>query len=422
MAKWIKIHVPETFDVDRDRVQIICNESVNGEARISQTVAEVWKTQYRQILDHGFIGLVDFLGDDDTVVAAARLSYMKHTRRVNEDPGLIRYLLRHEHMTPFEMCEFLWHVKLPIFVERQWIRHRTANVNEMSARYSVLDSEMYMPDHAHCTPQARDNKQGRSDTLLSESDYKAVTAVLEHCYENAYQGYEHILGPMSVTDDKGKPVLKPDGTPMTVQKSPPDNINERRLWLNEAAINAIQKVRAEQTHKAAVDPEFKPTEWTEDAIAAKVREYYEANNFAMIEDDFPGIARELARLTLPLATYTQKYWKCDLRNTFHFMGLRSDPHAQYEVRVYSDAMMDMLAPFVPWCLSAFMDYHMNAVRLSRFEVGAVRDFLNRYRGILGENTFDADIEGHLKQSGASKREISEFMKRFVDVGENQSPS
>ena len=151
------------------------------------------------VLDHGFVRVVDYMGDDQAVVQAARVSYGKGTTRVTEDKGLIRYLMRHRHSTPFEMCEIKLHVKLPMFVARQWIRHRTASINEYSARYSVLDKEFYIPKKEHLAIQSKSNKQGRGD-ILSEVAAKEALKILKQDAENCYNSYEYLLNENSNGD------------------------------------------------------------------------------------------------------------------------------------------------------------------------------------------------------------------------------
>ena len=245
----------------------------------------------RPVLDHGFVRVVDYMGDDAAVVQAARVSYGKGTRQVREDRGLIRYLLRHRHTTPFEMCEIKLHVKLPIFVARQWIRHRTANVNEYSARYSVLDGEFYVPAPDHLAAQSTANRQGRGDVLEGE-EADRVLRILNDDASRAHANYQAMLN------------ADADGTP--------------------------------------IDP------------AAD------------------GLARELARINLPLSTYTQWYWKTDLHNLMHFLSLRADPHAQYEIRVYADEMMEILRAWVPATAEAFKDFVLGAATLSKGALAVVR--------------------------------------------------
>ncbi len=243
------------------------------------------------VLDHGFVRVVDYMGDDAAIVQAARVSYGKGTRKISQDEGLIRYLMRHRHTSPFEMCEIKLHVKLPIFVARQWIRHRTANVNEYSARYSILDKEFYTPAPEQLAAQSTTNNQGRGAAF--DGDAAAATLdVLRRDAAQAFESYEHLLN----ADAAGAPV----------------------------------------------DP------------------------------DRPGLARELARIGLPLSAYTQWYWKTDLHNLFHFISLRADPHAQYEIRVYADILRDVVERWTPLAARAFEDYRLHGAELSRQGLDVVR--------------------------------------------------
>ena len=266
------------------------------------------------VLDQGFVRVVDYMGDDAAIVQAARVSYGRGTKKVSEDAGLIRYLMRHRHSTPFEICEIKFQVKMPIFVARQWIRHRTANVNEYSARYSVLDREFYVPAPEHLAAQSSSNRQGRGGVLEGEEAARALRWLREDA-EQAFDHYETMLN-----EDESA-----DG--------------------------------------------------------------YEAEG--------KGLARELARMNLPLSTYTQWYWKCDLHNLFHFLSLRADPHAQYEIRAYADAMLDVVKRWVPLAYQAFTDYRLGAVELSAPGLSVVR------RMLAGE-TVDQ------KESGLSPREWREL--------------
>jgi thymidylate synthase (FAD) len=268
------------------------------------------------VLDHGFIRVIDYMGDDAAIVQAARVSYGKGTKKVSEDAGLIRYLMRHWHSTPFEMCEIKFHVKLPMFVARQWIRHRTANVNEYSARYSILDREFYVPSPEHLAAQSTVNNQGRGEVL----EGKEAEQALEWLKNDAAQCYDHY----------------------------------------QAMLNA--------------DP---------------------AGN--VIDENRKGLARELARMNLPVSAYTQWYWKTDLHNLFHFLRLRADPHAQYEIRAYAEAMIDVTKKWVPIAAQAFEDYRMNAASLSSKGIDIVR------RMLKGENVTQ-------ESSGLSKREWAELME------------
>jgi thymidylate synthase (FAD) len=246
------------------------------------------------VLDHGFVRVIDYMGDDGAIVQAARVSYGRGTRRVSEDRGLINYLMRHRHTTPFEMCEIKYHVKLPIFVARQWIRHRTANVNEYSARYSILDNEFYIPAPGHLAAQAASNRQGRGDVIEGEAARRVLDLLREDA-ERAYAGYAELLN----EDEAGAPR----------------------------------------------DPSW------------------------------PGLARELARMNLSLNFYTQWYWKTDLHNLLHFLSLRADPHAQYEIRAYADAMLQTVQRWVPTAYAAFLEYRMNAALISATGLAIIRRLL-----------------------------------------------
>ncbi len=268
------------------------------------------------VLDHGFVRVIDYMGDDSAIVQAARVSYGAGTKQVNQDRGLIRYLMRHWHTTPFEMCEIKFHIKLPIFIARQWIRHRTANVNEYSARYSILDKEFYVPKNEQLAPQSSQNHQGRAEGHpLEGAEAERVLEILKKDSETAYSHYEELM--------------------------------------NE--------------------------------------------NFAgeTLDENKQGLARELARMNLPLNYYTQWYWKIDLHNLFHFLMLRADSHAQYEIRAYAEIMCDMVKKWVPFAFEAFEEYRMSATHLS----GTGRDVLKRM--IEGEKVTE-------ETSGLTKREWTEL--------------
>ncbi|MEJ0016799.1 MAG: FAD-dependent thymidylate synthase [Acetobacteraceae bacterium] len=283
-------------------------------ARATVAALEAMLFQAFPVLDHGFVRVIDYMGDDAAIVQAARVSYGRGTRRVSEDAGLIRYLMRHRHSTPFEMCEIKYHVKLPIFVARQWIRHRTANVNEYSARYSILDREFYLPSPEHLAAQSPVNRQGRGDVLTGD----AAAQVLDLLREDATRCYDH-YAEMLNEDAAGQP----------------------------------------------------------------------------LDASRQGLARELARMNLTLNTYTQWYWKIDLYNLLHFLSLRADAHAQYEIRVYADRMLDTVAAWVPVAHQAFLDYRLGAVTLSSQMLAVVR------RMLAGEDVQQAE-------SGLSRREWTEL--------------
>ena len=272
-----------------------------------------------KVLDHGFVRVVDYMGDDSAIVQAARVSYGKGTKAVNKDQGLINYLMRHRHTTPFEMCDIKFHVKLPIFVARQWIRHRTASVNEYSARYSILGKEFYLPEKKHLSPQSQINMQGRDDTTLPDDIADKVLNVLKGDSLNAYDNYIKLMN----EDEEGN----------------------------------------------------------------------------MLNEDTIGISRELARMNLSLNYYTEWYWKINLHNLLHFVALRADPHAQYEIRVYADAILEIIKKWVPFVYNAFEQYRMNAKNFSYAEIENLKKMLKGEK-ITHEN------------SGMSKREWGEFASKL----------
>jgi thymidylate synthase (FAD) len=282
------------------------------------TSPELEKVLYEAIpvLDHGFIRVIDYMGDDSSIVQSARVSYGKGTKKVSTDEGLIRYLMRHWHSTPFEMCEIKYHVKLPIFIARQWIRHRTANVNEYSARYSILDKEFYIPAKEQLSAQATNNRQGRGE-LITGQQADEVLKILKDDAVRTYDNYEKML-------------------------------NER----------------------------FDGT---------------------IIDEKKSGLARELARMNLTLNSYTQWYWKTDLLNLMNFLFLRGDSHAQYEIRVYAEKMLDTVKKWVPITHAAFLDYRVGAAHLSSKGLKIVKLMIN------GNKISYED-------SGLSKREWNELME------------
>ena len=282
------------------------------------------------VLDHGFVRVVDYMGDDGAVVQAARVSYGKGTTAVSTDRGLIRYLLRHRHTTPFEMCEIKFHVKLPIFVARQWIRHRTANVNEYSARYSVLDHEFYIPADDHLAAQSKSNRQGRADVITGPQAAEMLRAIAA-LSDEAYELYTKLL--------------------------------------NETADGEV------------------------------------------IDGGNQGLARELARMVLPVNYYTQWYWKIDLHNLLHFLSLRADPHAQYEIRAYADVLCDIVAQWMPLVWQAFEDYRLSGTSISGPGLGVLR-------GLIEDGALDdeAKLEALREQSGLSPREFRELIETLRGDG------
>jgi len=288
----------------------------NSTKRVTSPELEKVLYEASPVLDHGFIRVIDYMGDDSSIVQSARVSYGKGTKKVSTDEGLIRYLMRHWHSTPFEMCEIKYHVKLPIFIARQWIRHRTANVNEYSARYSILDKEFYIPAKEQLSAQSTNNRQGRGD-LITGQQADEVLKILKDDAVRTYDNYEKMLNERF------------DGTVIDEKKS--------------------------------------------------------------------GLARELARMNLTLNSYTQWYWKTDLLNLMNFLFLRGDSHAQYEIRVYAEKMLDTVKKWVPITHAAFLDYRVGAAHLSSKGLKIIKSMIN------GNNVGYED-------SGLSKREWNELME------------
>lgn len=276
--------------------------------------------RFVRIHDHGFVGLIDTMGSDEDICRAARLSYGAGTKSVSDDRALIRYLIRHKHTSPCEMAEVKFHLKLPIFVMRQLVRHRTSSTNEYSARYSVLSDEFYLPSSEYLQPQSQTNKQGRTGEL-SDTDKQYILQDMANAYDYCTRMYNWMLG-------------------------------------------------------------------TEKGI-----EY---------SDDYPGLSRELARIVMPVANYTEVYWKCDLHNFFHFCKLRRDSHAQLEIQDFANAMYNLVVPKFPLACEAFEDYSMQAVTLSRMDQAAIRDV------IAGKFVDDNEFYG------MSKREFREFKDRWYN--------
>lgn len=287
----------------------------NPQPTLRATAPGMEKHLYKahDVLDHGFVRVIDYMGDDAAICQAARVSYGRGTKSVQNDEGLIRYLMRHWHSTPFEMCEIKLHVKLPVFVARQWIRHRTANVNEYSARYSILDREFYIPEPSQLAAQSVINNQGRGESLTSDE----AARVLEILKGDAARTYDHYAEMIGEIDENG--------------------------------------------------------------------------------DAKQGLARELARMNLPANIYTQWYWKVDLHNLFHFLRLRADAHAQYEIRVYADAICNVVADWVPAAYGAFEDYRLGGATMSGKALECIRKMLK------GEEVTQ-------ETSGMSKGEWREFME------------
>ena len=279
---------------------------------------------YFPVLDHGFVALVDYMGGDEDVERAARVSYGYGTRKVSQTRGLIRYLRRHRHSTPSEMVELKFHVCMPIFVARQWIRHRTASVNEYSGRYSLMPLLFYTPAAEHFALQSTDNKQGRNPEATEASLYREAVERWDAARERAGGDYQWMVG--------------------------------------------------------------------------------------------RDVARELARIDLPLSTYTQWYWKIDLHNLFHFLSLRADPHAQYEIRAFAEVMAGMMKRVAPLSYEAWRDYEFAAAHFSRGELEVLRALITVEDGDDGPALVSGDASldtSALRDRGLSNREVSELVEKLT---------
>ncbi len=269
-------------------------------------------------LDKGFVRLVDYMGDDSAIVQAARVSYGKGTKSVRQDRELIRYLMRHRHTSPFEMVEFKFHAKLPLFVARQWIRHRTANVNEYSGRYSEMKDEFFLPEAEQLRPQSETNRQARADEPLPKEQTDRILKEMKDEQNRLYQNYKEYLA----TD----------------------------------------------------------------------------------------LARELARINLPLTTYTEWYWKIDLHNLFHFLKLRMASNAQYEIRVYAEKMAELIKPIVPLAYEAFEDYIIESASFSKRELPILLAALDESK-LSDELIEKHDIKGLEKKEFKAK--INQLKNRSI---------
>lgn len=294
---------------------------------------------YVKVLDHGFVGLVDVMGDDAAIVQAARTSYGKGTKSVNEDRGLIRYLVKHYHTTPLEMVEFKFHIKLPIFVMRQHVRHRTASLNEYSGRYSVMTDEFYIPDLSRMQAQSSINKQG-SEGQLQGQELEMAHNTIKRVSADAYADYLSL-----VNQEGGRPY----------------NIEDRQ-----------------------------------------------------------GLSRELSRIILPINNYTECYWKIDLKNLFHYIKLRADHHAQWEIQEFARALASYVKARCPVAFEAFEDYWEQSTSLSRMDQNLLQaviahsnlthvSFAESYNHMV---TQAGDKKALQNQYGLSKRELTEFEAKW----------
>lgn len=236
-----------------------------------------------QVLDKGFVRLVDYYGSDSRIVQSARVSYGEGTKTISQDGALIDYLLRHQHTSPFEQVVFTFHLKMPIFVARQWVRHRMARMNEVSGRYSIMKDEFYVPENSCISKQSTNNKQGRGEVFEEKQAKEFQTEFIEG-QQKAYEVYKD-----------------------------------------------------------------------------------------MVEK---GIAREIARINLPLALYTEFYWQMDLHNLFHFLKLRLDSHAQYEIRLYAEKILEIIKTVCPMAVNSFENTMEKAVSFNGEEMEALRKILS----------------------------------------------
>jgi len=288
--------------------------------RPTSPLAEEILGLYFPVLDHGFVSLVDYMGTDECIERAARVSYGYGTRQTSQTRGLLRYLRRHMHTTPSEMIEFKFHCSMPMFIARQWIRHRSANVNEYSGRYSLMPMLFYTPSEQQLQTQSKQNNQGRSGTAVEASKY-------------------------------GEAVRR----------------------------------------------------WNE--IREKSREAYE---WMTLED----MARELARIDLPLSTYTQWYWKIDLHNLLHFLKLRVDHHAQWEIQEYGRVMAGMLKRVAPLSYEAWIDYDVCGDRVSRMELDVLRKLISAEAETLRARDGVSLDSAALAEGGLAKREAAELLAKL----------
>ncbi|MHC4133887.1 MAG: FAD-dependent thymidylate synthase [Planctomycetota bacterium] len=340
---------------------------------------------YRKILDHGFVALIDVMGTDASIVQAARVSYGKGTTTMRSDKALIGYLMRHAHNTPLEMVEFKFLMRIPLFIARQVIRHRTASVNEYSARYSVVPDRFFVPPLGAISSQDRVNRQGRTDLLR-----ELVEQVPERDDPCAYLSGE-------------KAIL----------------VNEEGVGISRAALLVHE-------HRAvfAGTPEALPSETYVEcaerllgffpqrkAEIEGLQALYRENNercYALYQQFLEqGVAREIARCVLPLSMYTEWYWKIDLHNLLHFLRLRMDSHAQLEVRALAEAMATFVKPQVPFAWEAFEENRVRGTFLSAQEMNALRPV---------DDVTQREVLVGLFERGFQRLRLKEFCRK-VDIDE-----
>jgi thymidylate synthase (FAD) len=305
-------------------------------------------------LDHGHVQFLDSMGSDHTICQDARQSYGKGTKTKNDDRGLIRRLMRDRHTSPFEMGEVKLHIKPPMFVARQWIRHRTASLNEYSGRYSIMADEFYVPGLHDMKPQSKSNKQGRDGELDLEVR-RAMRETLRQNGEMQFQIYDELVNGWPWFNEDGDRWLDGEGNPSNAAICGDDE--------------DIDILRHEKGH---------------------------------------GLSRELARINLPLSTYTMFTWKIDLHNLFHFLRLRMDPHAQWEIRVFAQAVHDLVAPRFPLCFEAFYDYQLHAVTFSRHERRALATLLNELLSPDEDSRFEGLVKSEKREFAAKIAALREL--------------
>lgn len=289
-----------------------------------------------KVLDKGFVRLVDHMGDDNTIARSARVSYAKGTKSVQDDKNLIRYLWRNKHTSPFEMVTFTFHVKLPIFVSNQWVRHRTWSFNQISGRYSEMPDEFYVPQEEHCTFQNPNNKQGGTNDQITTLNIKNPNDWWD-CFT-------------------------------------PEEMADSWSW-GEIFENEQKTIR---------------------------------NQYEKLLGT--GMRRELARINLPLSQYTEMYASVDLHNLLHFLRLRLDHHAQYEIRVYAEALLELIKPIVPVTVESFNEYTLHSMQLHKKDIEGLKIIL--HNSLKGDSFSSEKIETLTKSLFENKREFSEFISKI----------
>ncbi|MHC4547713.1 MAG: FAD-dependent thymidylate synthase [Planctomycetota bacterium] len=348
---------------------------------------------YRRVLDHGFVALVDVMGSDASIVQAARVSYGKGTKTVRSDKALISYLMRHHHTTPFEMCEFKFLMRLPVFIARQVIRHRTASVNEYSGRYSIVPDRFWVPSLGAISEQDKVNRQGRADLLRELAE--ALPERAESC---------------RYCPDQKAVLVAPDGSGLS-----------RRALARAEHRAAFAPLWSEGTQADDLLPTESYVYWVEQLLKffperkarlEKIQATCRENNercyglYRTLMEQ--GVAREIARSVLPLSMYTEWYWKMDLHNLFHFLRLRMDPHAQLEVRAFAEAMATFVRPHVPFAWEAFEESRLQGVFLSANEKDVLRPV---------DDAMRREILTALHERGYRQRRLKEVCRKLaIDEG------